>query len=118
VAFLCCRRCSVRCTKYENNPHATWSKIDEIHELQDTELQYKERITTLAQEKINLFETCHTLTAENTDLNENNKRLVEINTRLLKEKLDLTKAQQKLESSNEAEIRINPEYEYVRSKIL
>jgi DNA repair exonuclease SbcCD ATPase subunit len=68
---------------------------DEIHQLRDAEQQYKDKVSTLTQEKSNLFETCHQLTVENTDLKDKNKKLVEINTRLLKEKLDLIRIQQK-----------------------
>jgi hypothetical protein len=75
--------------------------IDEIHKLRDAEQQYKERVATLAQQKSDLFETCHQLSAENIDLKEKNKRLVDINTRLLKEKLDIAKLHQKVENSHE-----------------
>jgi hypothetical protein len=85
-----------------------YNLTDEIHKLRDAERLYKDRIAILAQEKSDLFESCHQLSAENIDLKEKNKRLVEINTRLLKEKMDLGRLFTNQNKKNEEEILSNP----------
>jgi hypothetical protein len=85
----------------------------EIQQLHDSEREHKEKLAIIVNEKSDLFETCHQLTAENTELRENNKKLVEINTRLAKEKLDLEQLQAKyLSAVQETEMRATSNFKF------
>ena len=65
------------------------SLTSEIQQLREREREHKEKLAILAEAKSEFHKTCHSLETENTELKEKNKRLAEINARLLKEKLDL-----------------------------